>query len=318
LAVVVTKPDGRIKSDAPRSKQMMKFKSQVWQLVIHCSMAMMEMQALADLEASEGASLLEQGHLSAHILAENPVNVYRMYIFQSAVWIVTGLFHIFIFERQSDYLVMLGHHVATLGLMGVSYWFHFHRFGLIVLFVHDVSDIWIDLLKIFNYLKLQDAAGFFLVEGVFTCNLISWVYFRLYIFPFKIVRSAFDAMTCAYALSQAAPGSVDMPFIKQNTFLGMPICWSDRLSDSQVQEIISPINSIAARLGYDPDYAAGYIWMAACVAVVLLIVLAIMHVYWFLLFLRLLYKIVVVGSHEAGRQEYEGDDDSVDEKPKKN
>ena len=46
--------------------------------------------------------------------------------------------------------------------------------------------------------------------------------------------------------------------------------------------------------------------------VVLLTSLFLMHIWWYFLFLRILRKIVTSGSsHEAGRQEYEGDDEQT-------
>ena len=64
-----------------------------------------------------------------------------LFICQMAIWSVTCFFHIFVAERQSDYLVMLGHHLATIGAIGIAYKFGFVRFGLIILFLHDCSDI---------------------------------------------------------------------------------------------------------------------------------------------------------------------------------
>ena len=45
------------------------------------------------------------------------------------------------------------------------------RIGIVVLFIHDVSDIPIDCLKLANYLKLENAPGFFIVEMSYaSCN----------------------------------------------------------------------------------------------------------------------------------------------------
>lgn len=43
----------------------------------------------------------------------------------------------------------------TIALILLSWLFSFQRIGVIVLYVHDVSDITIDLLKMFNYLKWE-------------------------------------------------------------------------------------------------------------------------------------------------------------------
>ncbi len=54
-------------------------------------------------------------------------------------------------------LFRAAHHLATISLIVGSHYNNFHRMGLCVLFIHDVSDIVIDLLKTFNYLKLENA-----------------------------------------------------------------------------------------------------------------------------------------------------------------
>ena len=47
----------------------------------------------------------------------------------------------------------------------------------------------VDLLKMLNYLKLGDSQGFFLTELAFVANLVSWIYFRLYLYPVKVTHS---------------------------------------------------------------------------------------------------------------------------------
>lgn len=47
------------------------------------------------------------------------------------------------------------HHLVTIALILMSWNFGFQQIGTVVLYVHDASDITIDLLKMFNYLKLE-------------------------------------------------------------------------------------------------------------------------------------------------------------------
>jgi hypothetical protein len=65
------------------------------------------------------------------------------------------------------------------------------RVGLLVLYVHDVSDIFVDLLKMTNYLKLEGARGWMVTELSFSSCVISWMYFRLYQFPFRAIYASF-------------------------------------------------------------------------------------------------------------------------------
>merc|ERR1712032_1092146 len=49
---------------------------------------------------------------------------------------------------------------------------------------------------------------------------------------------------------------------------------------------------------------------------VLLVVLLLMHIWWYYLFLRIAYRMLAgQGTHNAGRQEYEGSSDSETETP---
>jgi hypothetical protein len=65
------------------------------------------------------------------------------------------------------------------------------RIGLLVQFIHDVSDVPLDIVKLFNYLKLQGPTGLFLSEASFLFNIGTWIWLRLYLYPTKCIYSAF-------------------------------------------------------------------------------------------------------------------------------
>jgi hypothetical protein len=69
--------------------------------------------------------------------------------------IYTGFSHRFLEQYHKDYVVMFVHHIVTILLVAGSHSMNFHRIGILVLYVHDVSDITVDLLKLTNYLKLE-------------------------------------------------------------------------------------------------------------------------------------------------------------------
>lgn len=74
---------------------------------------------------------------------------------------------------------------------GVSWGNGYLRVGLLVLYVHDVSDIFVDLLKMANYLKVEGRAGFFMTEIAYVSCVLSWIYYRLYQFPFRAIYASF-------------------------------------------------------------------------------------------------------------------------------
>ena len=49
------------------------------------------------------------------------------------------------------------------------------RVGLLVLAVHDISDVFLDIMKMANYLKVEGPSGLFLTEIAFVINTyITW------------------------------------------------------------------------------------------------------------------------------------------------
>ena len=57
------------------------------------------------------------------------------------------------------------------------------RVGATVLFLHDISDIVVDILRISHDLSIEVKSGWYLAEISFFTNLLTWAYFRLYQFP---------------------------------------------------------------------------------------------------------------------------------------
>merc|ERR1712137_416019 len=62
------------------------------------------------------------------------------------------------------------------------------------MYVHDVSDIFIDSMKMFNYLGLDGAKSYFLTELSYVGTMISWAYFRLWEFPSRVIWAASSAL----------------------------------------------------------------------------------------------------------------------------
>merc|ERR1711934_284682 len=88
------------------------------------------------------------------------------------------------------YFVMFSHHIATIALVSGSFLSGYLRIGILVLFVHDLSDIAVDVLKLANYVRLEGSKGFFVSEIVFVITLIAWFWIRLWIFPGRVIYSA--------------------------------------------------------------------------------------------------------------------------------
>jgi len=143
-----------------------KLRDQSWQLTIHSAMTALEAYIL--FVDGGGEHWLDDYRSlwtpHPHQQVNSKRSVHLLYLLQMAIWIVTCASHRFLEERHKDYVMMYVHHLVTIALFALSYGFNFVRIGTAVIFLHDSSDIVIDLLKMANYLKLEGRRGGFLVR----------------------------------------------------------------------------------------------------------------------------------------------------------
>ena len=168
-----------------KRRTMRKFEDQMWQLFMHVSMSAVEFYILAIEDGGEPtwwddcrAVWTPHPHLGGQL---NKPSIHVLYLLQMALWVDTCFQHRFVEERHKDYLLMYTHHLVTIALVGVSYYYNYLRVGVLVLYIHDVSDIPVDLLKLCNYCQLEGPKGLFLTELAFVTNLLTWTYYRLYL-----------------------------------------------------------------------------------------------------------------------------------------
>jgi TLC domain len=114
------------------------------------------------------------------------------YLATLAIWIITCSLHVQIPVkfRHKDYYVAYLHHLVTIFLVTSSFSLELLRVGVLVMYVHDVSDIFVDLLKMANYIKLEGQKGFYLTEISYISCLLSWIYYRLYQFPVRVMKAS--------------------------------------------------------------------------------------------------------------------------------
>lgn len=88
----------------------------------------------------------------------------------------------FFVERMNDYESMMIHHVATNYLLFNSNYGAFHRYGAVILFLHDVPDVFITVTRITESMGYK-VTCFFLG---YLPLLLSWIYFRVFYFSWVI------------------------------------------------------------------------------------------------------------------------------------
>ena len=187
--------------------QQRKFADQAWQLAIHLSMALFEAYLLKGTTWWQDPATAFAPCPDAFVRGrERHRPALRFfYVLQLAIWVWTGFSCKWVESRRKDYVEMMLHHIVTFTLILYSMLNGELAIGLVVLFVHDASDVVLDLMKMLNYLKMEGAHGWFAVEAMFVCNLFSWAYFRLYVFPVYVVyRGAY----VGYANQCGAEGTV--------------------------------------------------------------------------------------------------------------
>jgi acyl-CoA-dependent ceramide synthase len=66
------------------------------------------------------------------------------YLFQAAYWAQQAIVLMLGMEKpRKDFRELVGHHIVSLALIGLSYRFHFTYMGLAVYITHDISDFFL-------------------------------------------------------------------------------------------------------------------------------------------------------------------------------
>ncbi|ONH66628.1 Sphingosine N-acyltransferase LAG1 [Cyberlindnera fabianii] len=95
------------------------------------------------------------------------------YLGQAAFWSQQSVLLILQVEKpRKDYHELIMHHIVTMLLIGCSYQFHFQKMGLAVYITMDVSDFFLAVSKVLNYLDSP------FIGPWFALFVGSWIYLR--------------------------------------------------------------------------------------------------------------------------------------------
>ncbi|PHT97430.1 LAG1 longevity assurance -like protein 2 [Capsicum chinense] len=100
--------------------------------------------------------------------------------------------------RRKDFAVMMSHHIVTVILISFSYISSFFRIGIVILALHDASDVFMEAAKLFKYSGQELGASV-----LFGCFAVSWLVLRLFFFPFWVIRSSSYYLCEVLKLSEA-------------------------------------------------------------------------------------------------------------------
>lgn len=111
-------------------------------------------------------------------------SIMGVYMWELGYYLSGMVCHFTIETRRKDFWEMALHHAVTILLIAGSVHMQYERLGLMILLLHDISDIFLECGKIFTYLDNDLAA-----TTVFLGLIVSWFAARLWYFPTKILRS---------------------------------------------------------------------------------------------------------------------------------
>lgn len=138
------------------------------------------------------------------------------YLLMLAFYIQALVSLIFIDKPRSDYWEYLLHHLVTIFLIGCSYYTRIHRYGLIILSLHDVGDVLINAAKSFKY--LGDAWDV-TTNVLFVIFSVVFVFTRLVFLPITVIPSGY------WELLQMEPMNGNVPcFLPMNCALVVLQC----------------------------------------------------------------------------------------------
>jgi len=110
-------------------------------------------------------------------------------------------FVFFFFEqKRSDDAMMLTHHLATLALISGSYIMNMNCIGAAVMIVHDIADAFLEIAKLFNYMKDARPWAEGVSDAVFVCFAIAFIASRCGVFPYKILYQG-----CLLSMNKTVP-----------------------------------------------------------------------------------------------------------------
>jgi len=125
---------------------------------------------------------------------EVPNVIYMCYMVQFSFYLHSVYATLYLDVWRKDSVLMMAHHFTTLLLIGFSYNYRYTNVGILVLFLHDITDIFLESAKLLVYYKSKGGNWEYICDKLatvgFACFAISWFVFRLYWFPLKALYAA--------------------------------------------------------------------------------------------------------------------------------
>ncbi|KAH8849977.1 Ceramide synthase 1 [Schistosoma japonicum] len=122
-----------------------------------------------------------------------PPDYYWLYTLQLGFYL-HSLWSVFFMDAwRKDSSVLVLHHCLSLILLESSLLLRLHRMGVLVLFLHDICDVFLEVGKVNVYLRIRHGKTYpihmTIANMFFVLFTISWVFLRLYLYPLKVLHA---------------------------------------------------------------------------------------------------------------------------------
>ncbi|XP_061340696.1 ASC1-like protein isoform X1 [Gastrolobium bilobum] len=168
-----------------RKKKIRKFKESAWKCIYFLSAEILALSVTYDEPWFTNTRYFWVGP-GSQIWPDQKIKLRMkgLYMYGAGFYSYSILALIFWETRRSDFGISMGHHVASLILIVLSYIFRFARVGSMVLALHDASDVFLETGKMSKYSGAETIASF-----AFILFVLSWTILRLIYYPFWVLRS---------------------------------------------------------------------------------------------------------------------------------
>ncbi|KAF8571043.1 hypothetical protein P879_00461 [Paragonimus westermani] len=171
-----------------------------------------------------------------------PPDYYRLYILQLGFYLHSFWSVLFVDEWRKDSAVLTVHHCMTLLLLQFSLVLRLHRIGALVVFLHDLNDVFLEVAKVNVYLGKRHGRTHTLNVRLsnifFALFAVTWIVMRLYWFPLKVLYAT------SWGLYLTNVGRECRSFLFFNTMLWalflMHIYWFRFIAIMAVRLILCP------------------------------------------------------------------------------
>jgi hypothetical protein len=162
---------------SPEDVTFTKWREACWRLATYALLTVFGVVSCAAEPWVADTKLLLQGWPAAHV---HSAPLQQWYAIEMGLYMYS-LADLLLWEApRGDYYAMILHHVATLTLLGGSFYYSFLRAGAMIMMVNDFVDFWFEGAKLAKYAAAENVSTAF-----FLAFVASWAWLRQIYTPFN-------------------------------------------------------------------------------------------------------------------------------------